>query len=126
MKETLKVYQRESNSPLNVELTGISYCDASYHIKRNNSRVTVIEYVLNGYGYVTKNGADIPVFADSIYLLPQGENQNYYSSADEPWEKIFINVCGTLPPVLIEEYGLKDKWLFEGSGMKDLFLKIPL
>lgn len=124
MKETLKVYQRKSNSPLNVELTGISYCDASYHIKRNNSRVTVIEYVLNGYGYVTKNGADIAVFADSIYLLPQGENQNYYSSADEPWEKIFINVCGTLPPVLIEEYGLKDKWLFEGSGMKDLFLKI--
>lgn len=124
MKETLKVYQRESNSPIKVELTGISYCDASYHIKRNNSSNTVIEYVVKGYGYVTKDGVDVPVFADSIYLLAQGENQNYYSSADDPWEKIFINISGTLPPVLIEEYGLKDKWLFDGSGMKDLFLKI--
>lgn len=124
MKEILKVYQREGKSPTRVQLTGISYCDAGYHIRRNNSSVTVIEYIIKGHGYVTRDGVDVPVFADSVYLLVQGENQNYYSSADDPWEKIFINVSGSLPPLLIEEYGLKGKWLFDGSGMKDLFLKV--
>jgi hypothetical protein len=29
-----------------------------------------------------------------------------------------------LPPFLIEEYGLNDRWLFDGQGLKDLFLKV--
>ena len=117
MKETLRVYGKCGKSPIRVQLTGISYCDGSYHIRRDNSATTVIEYIVKGHGYVTVNGEDVAVFADSVYLLPQGTNQNYYSSHNEPWEKIFINVGGVLPPVLIEEYGLKGKWLFDGEGM---------
>ncbi len=118
------VYHREGKSAIRVQLTGISYCDGSYHICRNASETTVIEYIVKGNGYVTRDGVDYPVGKDEVYLLTQGENQNYYSSADEPWEKIFINVGGVLPPILIEEYGLKGKWHFDGSGMKDLFLKV--
>lgn len=124
MKETLRVYTREGRSPIRVQLSGISYCDGSYHICRKNSATTVIEYIVKGHGYVTRNGEDVPVYADSVYLLAQGEEQNYYSSGEDPWEKIFINVGGVLPPLLIEEYGLKGKWLFDGKGMKELFLRV--
>lgn len=124
LKEILKVYHREGKSAIRVQLTGISYCDGSYHICRNTSETTVIEYIVKGNGYVTRDGVDYLVGKDEVYLLVQGENQNYYSSSEEPWEKIFINVGGVLPPVLIEEYGLKGMWRFDGSGMKDLFLKV--
>ena len=124
MNEILKVYPNSYKSPLKVQLSGISYCDGDYHIVRENSKTTVIEYIISGQGFVTRNGEDICVKKDSVYLLSQGEDQNYYSSSFEPWEKIFINVGGTLPPFLIEEYGLKGKWLFDGQGMKDLFLKV--
>lgn len=124
MHEVLKVFPNSYETPLRVQLSGISYCDGDYHIIRNNSQTTVIEYIVKGKGYVTINGEDVCVEKDNVYLLLQGENQNYYSDANEPWEKIFINVGGTLPPFLAEEYGLKDKWLFDGAGMKDLFLKV--
>lgn len=124
MHEILKVYPNSYKSPLRVQLSGISYCDGDYHIVREKSSTTVIEYVVKGHGFVTQNGEDVCVKEDCVYLLVQGINQNYYSSESDPWEKIFINVGGSLPPFLIEEYGLKDKWLFDGQGMKDLFLKV--
>ncbi|MEE0945281.1 MAG: AraC family transcriptional regulator [Acutalibacteraceae bacterium] len=123
MKEILKGYNC-SGSPLKIQLIGISYCDASYHICRNNSQTTVIEYITSGEGYVTRGSKDCLVKKDEVYLLRQGENQNYYASAEKPFKKIFINVGGTLPLLLIKEYGLTDKWHFDGSGMKDLFLKV--
>jgi hypothetical protein len=48
MHEILKVYPNSYKSPLNVQLSGISYCDGDYHIIRENSKTTVIEYIVKG------------------------------------------------------------------------------
>lgn len=37
-------------APLRVELTGISYCDGSYRIRRRNSKLSVFEFVTHGKG----------------------------------------------------------------------------
>ena len=44
------------NSPLNVNLCGISYCDGSYEIYREHSTIYVMEYVVSGSGTVSENG----------------------------------------------------------------------
>ena len=57
MKEILKYLpDTQKNMPMSIELFGISYCDGSYHIRRPNSPVTVIEYVEEGCGTVIENG----------------------------------------------------------------------
>ncbi len=111
-------------APLYVPMAGISFCDGSYHIRRENSATTVIEYVLSGTGFVTVDGEDQPVTADTVYLLFSGTDHNYYSSANDPWQKIFINIEGELPLLLQKEYGLEGKWLFDGAGLKDIFEQV--
>ena len=111
-------------SPLQISLAGISYCDGTYRISRPCSPVTVIEYVLEGEGYIVRDGVIHTVGQDTIYLLRQGEDQLYFSSAQHPWKKIFVNVSGKMAVQLSEQYGLAGEWTFNGTGLKELFLRI--
>ena len=104
-----------------VSMAGVSYCDGSYRIYRPGSYITVIEYVLSGDGYVKRGDGYSAVGADNIYILPRGEDHEYYSSAESPWKKIFFNVEGALPVMLMTEYGISDRWLFGGSGLRGDF-----
>ena len=124
MHEDIRIFPVSENTPLHIAMAGISYCDGNYHMQRPISPLTVIEYVLGGEGCVTVEGQDIPVTADKIYILKAGIPHNYYSSAEHPWEKIFLNLEGPLPTLLLEQYGLTDQWLFDGAGTKELFMRI--
>lgn len=124
MHEDIRTFPVAENMPLHISMAGISYCDGSYHIQRTVSPMTVIEYVLSGEGYITVGEQDVSVSADQIYILRPGISHNYYSSAEHPWEKIFLNLEGTLPVLLLEQYALTEEWLFDGAGLKELFLRI--
>lgn len=124
MKEDRRFFHTDTPSPLFVSMIGVSYCDGSYHIRRPRAPLTVAEYILDGEGYVTVDGVDRPVTKDHVYILKSGIPHNYYSSAENPWRKIFINLEGSLPLLLLEEYGLSDEWLFDGSGLKPIFDKV--
>lgn len=106
-------------------LAGTSYCDGSYRIHRTCADdTTVIEYVLAGEGWIRLNEKDCPVTADQIYILPKGMEQYYYSDGENPWRKIFINLGGDLPVALLREYGLTGGYVFDGAGLKPLFLRV--
>lgn len=124
MKEDIRNFPAGEPLALHICMAGISFCDGSYHIQRTASEVTVIEYVLSGAGYVTQNGADRPVSADHIYLLHRGQRHNYYADAENPWQKIFLNIEGPLPQLLMSEYGLDGEWLFDGTGLRPLFERV--
>ncbi len=113
-----------SDVPLNIELAGISYCDGSYHIRRSRANVTVIEYVVSGEGYIIKDGKKLTAAKDNIYILKAGEAHDYYSSAKNPWKKIFINIIGDFSLTLLNEYGLNDDTVFDGKGLKYIFDRI--
>lgn len=110
--------------PITVRMAGISHCDGSYHIKRECSPITVIEYVTSGVGFITVEGREETVTADTVYILKKGEPHSYRSDAREPWEKIFMNIEGDLPLELIKSFDLEKEWRFDGRGLKDIFIKV--
>jgi len=124
LKELIRYFPISEYSPMQIQMSGISYRDSDYHITRIVSDVTVIEYILQGEGFVTVDGKDIPVLKDSVYILKKGEYHNYYSSANDPWQKISINFSGDLPLLLLKEFGIFSEWLFDGTEVKELFLKV--
>ena len=125
MNEDLKFFSpMMEKTPMYISLTGITYPDASYHIRRKASNVTVVEYVTEGCGFVCHEGNTYPVEKDSIYLLCQGEAHDYYSDKDNPFTKIFMNVSGSFCERLISAYGLTGKHFFDGGGIKPLFERI--
>lgn len=112
-------------SPLNISLAGITYPDTTYCINRPRSGVSVIEYIIDGEGYVVLDGKPHHVTHDMIYFLPAGMDHKYYSDKDNPFTKIFMNIdASPLSIRLIEDFGISGKHIFGGNGLKELFEKI--
>lgn len=125
LNEYLKsFYGLEEKFPFYIFLAGITFPDPNYHIIRPNSDVWVIEYVIEGDGYVILDGETHHVSSDMIYFLPQGKQHEYFSDSENPFKKIFMNVSGSLCEQLVLAYGLSEKYFFYGKGVKSVFEKI--
>lgn len=111
-------------SELKVTLAGITYPDPKYRIERKPSDVTVVEYVRSGTGHIIFDGKPVEIEAGKVYLLCKGENHEYYSSADNPWEKVFINVSGKLAKTLPMDLGLSVMNVFDGEEFAEIFADV--
>lgn len=125
MYEEIKAFlPPDREGPLVLEMSGISYCDGSYRIVRNRkSRTCVMEYVVKGRGTVTVEGRSYTAHTGNVYIVPPETDHNYYSSADDPWIKIFFNVRGPLPKALLKAYGLWGRVVFPAQELMPLFLQ---
>ncbi len=102
----------DAGLPFVVHLAGISYCDGTYKIFRKNSKIACIEYVISGSGtIITNDGEYHPQKGDTYILLPN-ENHEYYSSDDEPWVKIWINVSGPVINAITDAYSITKSNVF--------------
>lgn len=124
MKEDIISFVYDKSLPFSVTMCGISYCDGSYEIYRKNSEVSVIEYILSGCGTVSVNGKSFCAEKDDIYFLQRGEDQFYYSDAENPWIKIWMNFSGTLSDSIAECHNLNDIHHFHAPELKKYFFDI--
>ena len=125
MKEFLKFFPDTQASPLYISLSGVTSPDPDYHITRSCAKVSVIEYVLSGSGYINFRGVSHHVGADTVYFLPMGEAHDYRSDPEDPFTKIFMNVKGVFGAELFRAYGLGGQVTFSGQEVRPLFEKIP-
>lgn len=125
MSEYLKSFVLDiAKTPLYITLAGVTYPDPNYRIIRKNSAVSVIEYVMDGEGYVTVDGKTRHVCKDMIYFLHCGENHSYYADPNKPFTKIFLNVSGEMSDYIIMALGLSEKNFFDGQNLRYVFEKI--
>jgi len=122
MHEDIYLFKQETwdGNGITFVMTGTSYCDGSYLIRRFNSDVTVVEYILEGEGTIEIDGTVLHPKKGDSYLIPQGSDHTYYSSSTNPWTKIWVNLSGDLTDKLIDTYGLRDKHLFKDLYLGDL------
>lgn len=122
MKETFVYCSPESGETFTVVLAGYSSCDGSYHIRRTPAEadICVFEYVVEGTGTVKQDGRALAASAGDVYILRPGLEQEYWSSAEEPWTKLWFNLRGRLCDDLIRLYGL-DRLVYPNTGTENLF-----
>lgn len=111
----------ETPLPFFVSMCGVSYCDASYRIERSNSDVSVMEYIISGCGTVNENNRIFYPGAGDIYYLKKRNNHLYYSDAENPWTKIWINFEGALAEKITECFSLSEKNYFHAPDLKPMF-----
>lgn len=107
-----------------IELSGITYPDETYMIKRDNSSILVVEYVMSGEGEVTLNGKQYHVKEGDLYLLPPGTDHLYYPDREKPWTKMWFNAVGTLVNSLLWEYNPQKLVVFSGTDGKEYLEQI--
>lgn len=120
MKEELH-YFSGGDEVFSLDLAGVSWCDGSYHIRRAQSDCWVLEQVVKGTGALLVDGVQYTASAGDIYLLPFGSDHEYFSDAADPWEKIFMNLRGSLPKSLFSLYAMAGNIVFSGCGAEGLF-----
>lgn len=125
MNEDIKVFlPKDHAEPFWISMAGVTFPDSSYHIVRNPSDVSVIEYIIDGVGYVEQDGKKHPVTKDQIYFLMADERQEYYADEQQPFTKIFMNISGSFCEHLVRAYGLSGQHFFDGNGLKETFEQI--
>ncbi len=107
-----------------VSLAGYSYCDGSYRIQRKQAPRYVFEYVISGQGFHRGKDELFRPQAGDIYIAHAKEDHEYWSSAEDPWDKIWINVGGSLVESLMREYGLQEVYHVEQLNLLPLFEKM--
>lgn len=110
---------------LHISLAGTSYCDKSYRMHRTCAKTNVLEYVLEGEGYVELASAVQHVQKDMIYFLPQNIAHSYYAHPERPYTKIFMNISGSLCQRIMSEYGLSGQFFFQDESLRSVFAQIP-
>lgn len=69
MHEEIIQFSKERAYPFYIEMTGISYCDGKYEIKRKNSKIYCMEYIIKGTGTVLEEGNRFTASNGDVYLL---------------------------------------------------------
>ncbi len=121
MREDIVTPARASHLPFQVLMSGISYCDGTYHIQRPNSPLTCIEYVIQGKGTVKEDSHTFTAKAGDVYLLHSGRNHDYFSDEQDPWIKIWMNLSGPAVEHLLCGYGLEFVNHVEGLNLEKEF-----
>ena len=126
MNEDRKAFTKLSdNEPIHISLAGITFPDSSYRITRSKAKVSVLEYVLDGTGYIDIDGKPVAVSKDQIYFLPSKIPHHYFADENTPFEKIFINISDTfLANQILTAYGLNQISIFDGIEYKNYFEQI--
>jgi AraC-like DNA-binding protein len=115
--------ENRTYTQFHIDITGVTYPDPNYVVDRKSSNIYCLEYVINGEGTVQ---VDDEVFYPSkgdIYILPIGRHHHYYSSHNNPWEKIWMNVYGPLCDVLFQIYHLENVLWIKNLDLYHLFKK---
>ena len=114
-EEIYNINQKSSTKDLiKFSLCGTTFPDKRYRIDRPRSKIACIEYVEEGSGTVYVGGEKFYPTAGDSYFLQAGKSHCYFSDAERPWKKHFINISGKLFESLVEGYGLNNVSHFEG------------
>ena len=94
-----------------VEQAGITHPDPEYCIVRTREHRTytylyVLEYVVEGKGYIVCDGKTYPVQAGDFYFLNRGIEPVYYADSDTPFRKLWVNIAGEFMQLMTASYQL--------------------
>lgn len=124
MNETRQLFNVESyrSLPFWIESAGISYCDGSYKICRNDSNIYIFEYVISGTGTIIYNDQVYSPSQGDVYILKQGSTHTYFADPTHPWTKIWFNIGGPIIEPLLQSYLPQDQVVLPNGNTHILHL----
>ena len=117
------VGDRGGSDALSCSLAGVTYPNPEYRMVRSPSREYVFEYVVSGRGWIERRGERSEVRAGDFYLYRKGAELVYYADPADPYEKIWLNLDGTLVSRMCDLFRIGEVLIAEANVL-DLFLEI--
>ncbi len=121
MKGKVFCISSSRTEPYYVLMAGINRITDTYHLKRTNSQYFTLEYLIDGKEKVVHDGIAYDVGKGDMYLFMKGTDHEYFSSGEDYWTKIWINISGPLVEDMVRDYGLSKQVVFRGADVYDYF-----
>ena len=110
--------------PMQISKMGITHPDPNYRIQRHPATLYILEYVVSGSGYLEVNGEKHKISAGDAYLILPGDNCEYYSDPDDPYEKYWINFSAQFFfAEFLKAYGVTDR-VIKNYDLSECFKEI--
>ena len=111
------------NGILDCMLAGTTYPNADYKMFRACSDVYVFEYVTKGKGYIETGSQKHTVTEGDFYFIKKGSHVFYYPDPQNPYEKIWINLDGSMIEDLAHTFRLEDV-VISSTNVRHFFIEI--
>ena len=118
------IYHSPTKVPLSIECFGITYPNPNFHIFSSDSTYFILEYIISGKGYLRVDGHTYTLQANDVYLLEPGSSHEYYADKDDPFKKIWVNFKSDVFFMIMNEYNLKQTYVFRDVDIFDEMSKI--
>jgi AraC-like DNA-binding protein len=127
--ENIIFESEDKNDFLFIHLAGVTNPNPEYFIRQNVDRYRlynkyVLEYVIDGKGYIEFENEKIMVQKGDLYFLNKLNKHIYYSDKEEPFQKIFIVVSGKFVDALVDCYDIKESVLVVKNDCSLIFGEI--
>lgn len=109
---------------LMVLLAGVTRPDQSYRIVRRPSMEYIVEYVESGRGILETDTQTMDVGPGDFYFIPAGCNCEYYADRKDPFQKIWLNISGSLVEQLSSLYFPKREVLCQHVSVGTVFQEL--
>ena len=113
------IYHSTQKVPLSIKCFGITFPNPNFHICRKASTYFILEYIISGKGYLVVDGKKYTLQANDVYLLEPGSSHEYYADKDDPYKKIWINFKSDLFFMFLNEYDLKQTYVFHDTDIME-------
>ena len=110
--------------PIVIECFGITLPDPKYKVVRNNRPNFILEYVVEGEGFVTVDNNQFKVKAGDAYILFPNTTQEYHSNPKKPFKKYWVNFRGDIIFNIIKDMGLFNKNHYPDTDLQAYFLSL--
>lgn len=113
-KEEIYDYIGTTNNQILLALSGITYPDSRYEMRRKDAHCYSIEYIYEGEGVIQENKKIYKVKAGDFFVLHPNCYHHYYTNPKNPWKKIFLVICGGIafPEIILKQYQISDITFF--------------
>ncbi len=120
-EECVVAWADEGDPVAYMPLCGITRCAPDYRIARRDSPECVVEYIVRGSGTFRTGAREFQPRAGDVYIAHTGSDHEYYPDPDDPWEKIWFNLRGSLVGELVRIYRLDRVAYLPQCGLETLF-----
>lgn len=121
------VFDENDDSLIHIRCYGISFPDKNYDIKRSNkSNIYILEYVLEGKGYLEIDGKKFEINAGDTYLVEEKKEHHYYSDKKDPFKKYWVNFSSPTFHQLLESLKINGIYHFPNTDIAEEFNELFL
>jgi AraC-like DNA-binding protein len=127
--ENIIFESEDKNDFLFIHLAGVTNPNPKYYIRQNVDRHQlynkyVLEYVIDGKGYIEFDNEKTSVSKGDLYFLNKLFRHIYYADKNEPFKKIFIVVSGKFVDSLVDSYDIRESVLVVKKDCYEIINKI--